>query len=503
MEQVFDVAVIGGGINGCGTAADAALRGLSVILLEKDDLASKTSSSSSKLIHGGLRYLEHYDFRLVKKALDERQNLLRLAPHLVHPIPFVLPYQENMRPAWLLRTGLFLYDNLSRKNKLPRSKFILRKKSSTYFSPLQEQLRKGFLFYDCTTDDSRLTITNALQAKDHGAIICNYTKITTANVVNGIWHLDITNQEGRKGCVKAKAVINASGPWVEPMNRLLNIPDKFKMSLVKGSHLVVHKLYEGKHAYLLQHKDQRIVFIVPYQGYTMIGTTDVAFNGSLDEVHISAEEVDYLRNLVNSYLRCEIQKEDIIYTWSGVRPLIAADGELKTLSRDYSYSYNASPAPSVTIYGGKITTYRQLASEVVDELKTVFPYLKESQSNDIVLPGSELNGMSYKDYLIYAREKYHWLTNEIKEHYLASYGTRTELLLADCSQMSHLGQDFSNGLYQIEVDYLCREEWAQNCEDILWRRTKKGLNFGSENIEILTDYLSSKSLLINSLKIEQ
>lgn len=490
MEQVFDVAVIGGGINGCGTAADAAMRGLSVVLLEKDDLASKTSSSSSKLIHGGLRYLEHYDFALVKKALDERQRLLYLAPHLVHSIPFVLPYHRGMRPTWLLRAGLFLYDNLSRKNQLPRSQFIRRKEQSLFFSPLAEHVDKGFIFYDCGTDDVRLTIANAIQAREYGASIRPRTELTHAIVKNNQWHLTVKTQSDQQEIIKAKSIINATGPWVESLNQLLQIPSTFKLSLVKGSHLVVHNLYEGNHAYLLQHDDKRIIFIVPYHGCTMIGTTDVAFNGSLDTVNISFEEIDYLCNLVNRYFKWSIHKKDIIDTWSGVRPLLASEGEeLKSLSRDYTYSYTNTPAPAVTIYGGKITTYRQLALEAVNELRCIFPYLKNSQTDAIPLPGSTISNMSYKEYLPYAREKYFWLDDAIKERYLGSYGTRTELLLAACTKMSDLGHDFGNGLYQVEVDYLQREEWAYHHEDILWRRTKLGLNFDPINKQALDSYL--------------
>nr|HAT8713901.1 glycerol-3-phosphate dehydrogenase [Legionella jordanis] len=493
MERVFDVAVIGGGINGCGCAADASMRGLSVILLEKDDLASKTSSSSSKLIHGGLRYLEHYDFKLVKKALDERQRLLKLAPYLVRPLPFVLPYSKEMRPVWLLRTGLFLYDYLSRDNKLPGSRFLLRKKHSPYFDPLKEKYQKGFLFYDCTTDDSRLTITNALQAKNHGAVICNYTQLVQANTIDGLWHLTTQDKTGEQHFIKAKAVINATGPWVESMNNLLQIDNQYKMSLVKGSHLLVHKLYEGKHAYLLQHQDKRIVFIVPYQGYTMIGTTDVAFHGSLDDVSISSEEVGYLCDLINNYLKFKIQREDIIYTWSGVRPLLAAPGELKALSRDYSFLFSVLPAPSVTIYGGKITTYRQLASEVIDELKAVFPYLKESITDHTYLPGSYLDKMSFREYAEYALEKYYWLPEDIRQRYLSNYGTRMEELIRDCTNLNDLGRDFGNGLFEREVDFLCQHEWATSSEDILWRRTKLGIHFNQESSSCLTEYLAYPS----------
>lgn len=490
MDTVFDVAIIGGGINGCGTAADAALRGLSVILLEKDDLASKTSSSSSKLIHGGLRYLEYYDFALVKKALNERQLLLDLAPHLVHPLPFVLPYQKSMRPTWLLRTGLFFYDNLSRKNKLPRSKLIKRTQQLPYFLPLKNNYTKGFLFYDCTTDDSRLTIANALQAKEHGATILTGTELIHAKVFENLWHLTVKTKADQQHLIKAKSVVNATGPWVEPINALLTIPSNFKMTLVKGSHLVVHKLYEGNHAYLLQNDDNRIIFIVPYHGHTMIGTTDVAFAGSLDEVNISSEEINYLCRLVNTYLCCQLERKNIITTWSGVRPLIAAEGEeLKAISRDYSYSYTNTPAPAVTIYGGKITTYRQSSLEIVNQLQTMFPHLRKSPSEFTPLPGSTLNNWSYTDYLQHAHEKYFWLDESLKERYLAIYGTRTELLLAGCNKMSDLGQDFSSGLYQVEVDYLLREEWAKTCDDILWRRTKLGLNFDPNKKQILTAYL--------------
>ncbi|MFA5959104.1 MAG: glycerol-3-phosphate dehydrogenase [Tatlockia sp.] len=489
MEQVFDVAVIGGGINGCGVAADAALRGLSVILLEKDDLASKTSSSSSKLIHGGLRYLEQYDFGLVKKALNERQLLLTLAPHLVHPLPFVLPYEAHMRSRWLLRTGLFFYDNLSRNNTLPHSKTINRGEAPGYFNPLTKQYTQGFLFYDCATDDSRLTIANALQAKAHGAHIVRNAEVENAEVIQNCWQLGVkTNAQHR--LIKAKSLINAAGPWASLLNKRLQLPEQFKMTLVKGSHLVVHKLYEGSHAYLLQNSDQRIVFIVPYHGYTMIGTTDVAFTSSLDDIAISSEEVDYLCNLVNQYLQCTIQKKDIINTWSGVRPLLGGtDGTLSTLSRDYLCNYTSLPAPAVTIYGGKITTYRQSSLEAVNHLHSVFPTLKPSLSSRTPLPGALFDGLTFREYLKFAREKYFWLGETLLERYLASYGTRTEQLLLGMSNTDNLGQDFGAGLFQREVDFLVQEEWAMSAEDILWRRSKLGLHFSPEKTARLAQYL--------------
>lgn len=492
MDQFFDVAIIGGGINGCGIAADAALRGLSVLLVEKDDLASKTSSSSSKLIHGGLRYLEYYNFSLVKKALDERQILLNLAPHLVHPLPMVLPYQQSMRPYWLLRAGLFLYDNLSRKNKLANTKSIERNTKSPYFIPLSEQFNKGFLFYDCKTDDSRLTIANALQAKEQGAIIRNNTQLIKAETENNLWYLTLKPKKGEEYVIKAKVVINATGPWVESINQLLGIPTRFKISLVKGSHIVVHRLYEGEHAYLLQNQDNRVVFLIPYHGYTLIGTTDVAFDGSPNEVNISSAEVNYLFDLVNSYLKSSLKKKDIINSWSGLRPLLASAGEeLKALSRDYASCYTEVPAPAVTIYGGKITTYRKAALETVNLLKPVFPNLKSSLTSITPLPGATVSNWTFADYVEHANEKYYWLESELRERYLSSYGTRSELILNECSKIEDLGRHFGSGLYQVEVNYLLREEWASTCDDILWRRTKLGLNFLPENKLALESYINS------------
>lgn len=494
MEQVFDIAVIGGGINGCGIAADAALRGLSVLLLEKDDLASKTSSNSSKLIHGGLRYLEHYDFALVKKALDERQILLKIAPHLVYPLPFVLPYEQTMRPVWLLRTGLFLYDHLSRKNKLPKSKFIRRSQDPSYFEPLALEYLKGFKFYDCTTDDARLTIANAIQAHEHGAKIYTHCELHSAKAQDNRWYIETRLASGQGLSFAAKAIVNATGPWVEEINQRLQIPNHYKMSLVKGSHLLVAKCYEGNHAYLLQNTDNRIVFLVPYQDYTMIGTTDVVFNRSLDSIQISPEEIQYLLELANRYLKHPLKQEDILHTWSGVRPLIAS-GEMKpqSLSRDYAYEYSHLPAPAVSIYGGKITTYRQLSQEAVEALKPTFPSLKGSISSTMILPGGEYDHYHFKNYLEWANNKYRWLEPATRERLLHTYGSRTELILANCHQKTELGLHFGQGLYQAEVDYLIQKEWARTEEDILWRRTKLGLRFSADEQQALTLYMKNRN----------
>lgn len=490
MRQVFDIAVIGGGINGCGISADAAMRGLSVILIEKDDLASKTSSSSSKLIHGGLRYLEYGHFSLVKKALKERQRLLNLASHLVHPIPFIMPYQQQLRPKWLLRTGLFLYDKLNRNNQLPKSESIRRTTHLPYFSPLTNLLHEGFLFYDCITDDSRLTISNALQARNHGATIWRDSELLAASTQNNLWHLTVQQKAAERKTIKAKIVINAGGPWVESIDTMLAITSPMKMTLVKGSHLVMRKLYEGNHGYLLQHTDKRIVFAMPYHGYTLIGTTDIAFSGYLDEVTISSEETSYLLDLIKNYFNNQLSEQDIVASWSGIRPLLASPTKksVTALNRDYSFNYTSSPAPAITVHGGKITTYRQLASEVIDKLAPYFPTMPSSKTDTIPLPGSELN---YDKYVLFAQKHYHWLDKTIRERYFASYGTRTELFLAPCQKMADLGYHFGNGLYQVEVDYLVQKEWARSCEDIVWRRTKLGLHFDSTNTKALANYLET------------
>lgn len=491
MTEIFDVAIIGGGINGCGCAADAALRGLSVVLLEKDDLASKTSSNSTKLIHGGLRYLEHFEFALVKKALKERQLLLGLAPHLIVPQIFILPYQKHMRSSWLLRTGLFIYDHLSPKNLLQKCQTINRTMDKLYFEPLVSNLIKGFSFYDAATDDARLTITNAIQAKKHGASIHSHSGLVETEIIEGIWHLSVQPAKGEPYKLKAKTLINAAGPWVQSVAQITHVPMKNKITLVKGSHIVVPKMYEGNHAYFLQHDDKRVIFIIPYQGFNMIGTTDVEYRGALDRVSISEDEIEYLIHFVNSCFQSKINKTDIVHTWSGVRPLIASEGkENRTLSRDYSYEFIQHPAPIITIYGGKITTYRQLAEEVINQLKLIFPSLPDSKTQITPLPGATFKTMDFQQYALYAKEKYYWLDAAVLKRYLYSYGSLMEEFLSSCTQMQSLGRYFGASLYQIEVDYLIAKEWARDSSDILERRTKLGLTMKDEEIKQLNEYLA-------------
>lgn len=492
MSEVFDVAVIGGGINGCGCAADAALRGLSVVLFEKDDLASKTSSSSTKLIHGGLRYLENFEFSLVKKALDERQTLLTLAPHLVHPQAFILPYQKQMRPAWFLRLGLFFYDHLSRKNKLPKCKYIDRRHNHQYFAPLNDRFKRGFLFYDAATDDARLTITNALQASLQGASIRPQESVIHAQATQGIWELTIQPKHGPIYKIHAKSVINAAGPWVDAIAKMTHLPQPLQMALIKGSHIIVPKVYEGKHAFFLQHTDKRVIFVIPYHGFSMIGTTDVLFTGSLDTIQITDGEIEYLTGLANMYFKTKLTKDDVVYSWSGIRPLLAEEGkEYKSISRDYRFEMSSTPAPIITIYGGKITTYRQLAEDVINQLELVFPSLRPSQTKTAPLPGAQWGTMNFKQYTIYAMEKYGWLDMELLQRYLLSYGCCMEKFLAPCTTMQSLGKHFGASLYQVEVDYLVSTEWARECDDILIRRTKLGLTMDADSQSQLAAYLAT------------
>lgn len=493
MHQVFDVAIIGGGINGCGCAADAAQRGLSVVLLEQGDLASQTSSSSTKLIHGGLRYLEQYEFSLVKKAIEERQRLLNLAPHLVKPLPFILPYQKTERSFWLIRLGLFLYDHMSSKNHLPRCQSVYRKsKKNNYFTPLVAALKRGFKFYDASTEDARLTLVNALQAKYQGASILPHSKVIAVTTLKNLWHLTIQPKQGANYTIRAKSLINAGGPWVKQIAQLTQTPLRHSLTLVKGSHIIVPKLYEGEQAYMLQHSDKRVIFVIPYHGYSMVGTTELPYSENLEQLHISEEEMSYLTQIVNHYFKNSINNKDILYSWSGIRPLLADQNkDAHSLSRDYQYEYFDHPAPIITLLGGKITTYRQLAEEVINLLQPLFPEMRSSDTKNTTLPGATLGTMNFADYIVYAKKKYHWLDSDLLSRYLNTYGTHTEIFLSSCTTVESLGKNYGASLYQVEVDYLILEEWAQSVDDILYRRTKLGLSMDETSKQELDFYIQS------------
>lgn len=489
ISEVYDLAVIGGGINGVGIAADAAGRGLSVFLCERDDLAQHTSSASSKLIHGGLRYLEHYEFRLVREALAEREVLLAKAPHIVRPMRFVLPHRPHLRPAWMIRAGLFLYDHLGRREKLPGSRGL----RFGVGSPLQAGISRGFEYSDCWVDDARLVVLNAMSAREHGAHIHSRTRCVSARRSKGLWHIHLERADGTLLSIRSRALVNAAGPWVA---RLLKDDLKQKspygIRLIQGSHIVVPQLYEGEHAYILQNEDRRIVFAIPYLGrFTLIGTTDREYQGDPAKVAITEEETRYLLDVVNQHFKKQISADDILRTYSGVRPLCDDESDdPSAVTRDYTLALDAHPgeAPLLSVFGGKLTTYRKLAESALAQLTPFFPTMGGSWTATATLPGGE--SMDSQEALAEALcERYGWLPNSLARRWAGTYGSRVWKLLEGVANLTDLGEHLGGGLYTREVDYLCREEWAQDAEDILWRRTKQGLFMTPGQQERLAQYL--------------
>ncbi|WP_165677418.1 glycerol-3-phosphate dehydrogenase [Metapseudomonas otitidis] len=489
ISEVYDLAVIGGGINGVGIAADAAGRGLSVFLCERDDLAQHTSSASSKLIHGGLRYLEHYEFRLVREALAEREVLLAKAPHIVRPMRFVLPHRPHLRPAWMIRAGLFLYDHLGKREKLPGSRGL----RFGVGSPLQAGITRGFEYSDCWVDDARLVVLNAMSAREHGAHIHSRTRCVSARRSKGLWHIHLERADGTLLSIRSRALVNAAGPWVA---RLLKDDLKQKspygIRLIQGSHIVVPQLYEGEHAYILQNEDRRIVFAIPYLGrFTLIGTTDREYQGDPAKVTITEEETRYLLDVVNQHFKKQISADDILRTYSGVRPLCDDESDdPSAVTRDYTLALDAHPgeAPLLSVFGGKLTTYRKLAESALAQLAPFFPSMGGSWTAAATLPGGE--SMDSQEALAEALcERYGWLPNSLARRWAGTYGSRVWKLLEGVANLTDLGEHLGGGLYTREVDYLCREEWAQDAEDILWRRTKHGLFMTPGQQERLAQYL--------------
>lgn len=489
VNSYYDLVIIGGGINGTGIARDAAGRGLSVLLCEKNDLASATSSASSKLIHGGLRYLEQRQFSLVRKALHEREHLLHIAPHLIKPLEFILPTNQNIRSPLLIRIGLFLYDHLSMKNSLPRSKAVHSKNTPAYFTPFNSTITKGFSYYDCQVDDSRLVIENALAAKELGADIFTHARFSMISREQSEWQLRLQTQSNKQMNIRAACIVNATGAWVNETNQKLNIPLTQTIQLIKGSHIVINKRFDGQHAYILQHVDNRIIFVIPYQkNYTLIGTTDVPVKTPNDIPSIDNEEIRYLCNTYNSYFNKPIHHQDILHHWSGVRTLATTNSANPSeLSRDYKLIVDNSAAPVISIYGGKITTYRILAENVLDLLSSYFSSLQPAWTHQSPLTGGNFNCI--KQYEKQLQQKYSWLNKSLLKRYLSSYGSRLEKILHNCHSMSDLGENFGEQLFSKEIDYLMKEEWALSLDDILWRRTKLGLTLHVKNQKNLENYI--------------
>lgn len=493
-----DLFIIGGGINGAAIAADAAGRGLSVTLCEKSDIASATSSASTKLIHGGLRYLEFYEFNLVKKALHEREILLRKAPHLIMPLEFILPHEKHLRSVWLMWIGLFLYDHLSGKTVLPHSKYLNLKKT-LFGKPLLDLFSKGFSYYDCFTDDARLTLLNALAAKEKGATILTRHEFISAHPENNQWHIQYKNLVTTEiiHCT-AKIIINASGHWVNEIQQKINSKKYIPHQLVKGSHIIVPKLYEGDFAYLLQNRDKRIVFTIPYQtDFTLIGTTDVSFTENINQsIEIDNEEIQYLCKTINQYFKKTISSNDIVWTYSGLRCLQAKDKrKLSQITRDYKIQVDTeNQPPLITIIGGKITTHRSLAEETMDRVKPFFSDIKPAWTAFSPLPGGDFPDQDFEKFFLKLKNDFPWLPEKICYRYARNYGTRAYYFLENAKNIKDLGGDFTNGLYEKELLYLIENEWAKTVDDILWRRTKLGLVMDIDAKNKIAEFLHHRGI---------
>ncbi|MGD9591644.1 MAG: glycerol-3-phosphate dehydrogenase [Candidatus Berkiella sp.] len=494
--ESYDLIVIGAGINGAGIAADAAGRGLSVLLCDQYDLASGTSSASSKLIHGGLRYLEHYDFSLVRKSLTERKILFQSAPHLVKPMRFAVPFTNTVRPFWLIRLGLYLYDLLDASFLFKRSKAISLKPTKN--NPLKHTLSKGFVYTDCFVDDARLVVTNAIRAQQFGAKIYTRVKCLKAKRNQDCWEVHLHDQLNDKTfVVKSKALVNATGPWVQTLiDNAIQIPSKYRIRLVKGSHIVVPKLYDTQKAYLLEHKDGRVVFVIPYlDHYTMIGTTDVEHQGTPEQAKISLHEAEYLCEIVSEYFHHPLKASQIISSWSGVRPLVEDQSQdLAAINRDYKIEVitdEKNNLPLINLFGGKLTTYRLVAEQVVNALKPYFIHCKNPWTAHCPLPGGDLPTRNFELFLEKLTHDYPWLPTSLLKRYAQSYGTITYQLLNKATHLSDLGKDFGHGLYELELIYLVNHEWVKTTQDILTRRTKLGYFLSEQETDVLNQWFEN------------
>ncbi|MEH6758231.1 MAG: glycerol-3-phosphate dehydrogenase [Parasphingorhabdus sp.] len=476
--SMYDLAIIGGGINGVGIARDAVGRGLKVLLVERDDLAAHTSSASTKLVHGGLRYLEHYEFSLVRKALKEREVLLRNAPHIIWPMRFVLPVDEGMRPAWFLRLGLFLYDHLGARSILPGTKSLNLLKD-VRGAPLQKRLRKGFAYSDCWVEDARLVSLTARDAKERGADIRVQTECGGIDRSADHWTLQLQGQDG-EATEQAKVLINAAGPWVDPVTALYDHSSHAaKLRLVKGSHIVIARKFEGDHSYIFQNKDGRIVFAIPYEGtHTLIGTTDQPWSYEEGPAKISDGEIDYLCAAASEYFTDPVTREDIQWTYSGVRPLFDDHSQsASTVTRDYVFDYNDDGgAPVLSVFGGKITTYRVLARQAMKTLKTALHVETDDWTKDAPLPGGDFPPDGFDALVAQYKQNWAFVDQPVMVRLVRAYGTSVATILADVPDKATLGRYFGAGLYEIELRWLITHEFATTAEDVLWRRSKLGLH---------------------------
>ena len=496
MSKIFDIAIVGGGVNGCGIARDAAGRGLSVFLCEQQDLAGATSSASTKLIHGGLRYLEYYEFRLVREALIEREVLLGMAPHIAWPLRFVLPHHKGLRPAWLIRLGLFLYDHLGGRKILPGTRTLdLRRDPAG--APLTGDFAKAFEYSDCWVEDSRLVVLNAMDAAARGTEIRTRARCTGARRIGGVWEVALEDAEGGRETIRARALVNAAGPWV---SRFLtegigqNVPARIRM--VKGSHIVVPRLFEHDKAYIFQNGDGRIVFAIPYErDFTLIGTTDRDFRDDPAQVAITEEETAYLCAAVSTYLKQPVTPDMVVWTYAGVRPLYD-DGASKAqaATRDYVLKLDAAKgeAPLLNIFGGKITTYRKLAEAALALLKPHLPGMGKSWTEGATLPGGDFPVLGFADQVTALRAAHPYLAETHARRLVRAYGTKAAEVLAGVTGAAGLGVHFGADLYEREAAYLMDHEWARTADDVLWRRSKLGLRLTKEQAEALDGWMRNR-----------
>ncbi|MBA4767576.1 MAG: glycerol-3-phosphate dehydrogenase [Porphyrobacter sp.] len=493
METVFDLAVIGGGVNGAGIARDAAGRGAKVLLLERGDLAEGTSSNSTKLIHGGLRYLEHYEFALVRESLSEREVLWGIAPHIIWPLRFILPHRPGLRPRWLLRLGLFLYDHIGGRKRLPAAEGVDLTKHPAG-APLKSEYTRAFAYSDGWVDDARLVVLNARDAADRGAEVRTRCEVTALAREGDLWRIEAGAETFR-----ARAVVNAAGPRVLDLLGRAGEPSAQKMRLVRGSHIVVRKLFDHDYAYFFQLPDGRIFFAIPYESdFTLIGTTDVDHKAGLDEVKASPEEIAYLCEGASEYFRTAVTPDHVVWTYSGVRPLVDdGSGKPEAATRGYRFEIDggADGTPALlSVFGGKITTYRHLAAEAVDELAPFLPALQGSDwTGTAPLPGGDFGMTEAGAKIAELAARYPFLSPAQAQRLIRLYGTCAFAVLGDATTRADLGEDFGHGLTAAEVDYLMRTEWAQEPDDILWRRTKLGLHFTEAETARLAAYLTERT----------